>query len=90
MVTWFIANADYGDDNYFNTIGPVLPDGSINPNSNPYWCWVAGNVCADAVYGDEYEGQGDIRDTRAEHTGDVYVYYKLVIYMKFFSDNLCI
>ena len=32
VVTWFVANADYGDESSFNTIGPVLPDGSVNPD----------------------------------------------------------
>lgn len=44
VVTWFVANADYGDGSYFNTIGPVLPDGSVNPACEPYSLWTEDEI----------------------------------------------
>ncbi len=86
IVTWFVPKTDpnpVGMDPadpayvYFDPIGPVITapgadQGKVNPDGRPYWCWTAGNICSGEIYTDD-----DTLDTRAHHTGDVYVWYEL-------------
>ena len=71
IITWFVPRNDPGNGEYYDPVGPVLPDGSINPDGKPQWCWALGNECTDPIYGDK--GTDDVR---AEHTGDTYVYFE--------------
>ena len=56
---------------WFSLENPVNPDGTINENIKPYSCWLPGVICSDPNYEDVSSA-----DTRAEHTGDTYVYYE--------------
>ena len=71
VVTWFVANGDNSDGKPYDTVGPVNPDGSINEDGRPYYCWLPGNVCPEDIYNDD-----TVSDTRADHTGDTYVYFE--------------
>ncbi len=75
VITWFVSRNDPGNGEYFDPVGPVLPDGSINPDGKPQWCWAPGNECTDDIYGDK-----GTTDVRAEHTGDTYVYFEYDAY----------
>jgi len=75
IITWFVSQNDPGNGEYYDPIGPVLPDGTINPNGKPYWCWTPGNECPDPIYNDK-----GTTDVRAEHTGDTYVYFEYDAY----------
>lgn len=60
---------------WFGTDKPVIGEllgGDIDPTVKPYYCWLEGNVCQEEDWEDT-----DSLDTRAEHTGDTYVYYEL-------------
>ena len=46
--------------------------GAPDPTIKPYYCWLSANQCTSPEYDDN-----SIEDTRATHTGDTYIYYKL-------------
>ncbi len=78
VVTWFVADAvnPNNPEEPYDTMGPVITTpgedyGKVNPNGKPYWCWSPNNTCAGNIYNDD-----TTEDTRAEHTGDTYVYYE--------------
>ena len=80
VVTWFVASSNNNDGLAFDTTGPVYPidhpeAGKINVDGKPYYCWLPGNICPEAIYLDD-----TTNDTRPEHTGDTYVYFEYDAY----------
>ncbi len=74
LVTWFVRKDNPGDGSYYDPVGPRLSNGSVNPDSRPYWCWSPGNQCEDDA-SNSYDDTGT-EDTRDLHTGDTYIWYE--------------
>ncbi len=68
VVTWF------GTERPITNGDPDGISGPINPTVAPYKCWLDGNICPEPEYDDNSS-----LDTRVEHTGDVYVWFKLAV-----------